>query len=104
MFSAGVLDAGLSALASFAVGIYASRTFDAGLLGGYALLFTLLFFLTLIPAQLVFTPWEVWVVSLPGEDRLRLLSYTLPVGGAIALLAALPILFWPAWAGDAVHG
>ena len=103
MFSAGVLDAGLSALGSFAVGVYASRTFDANLLGGYALLFTLVFFVALVPAQLLFAPWEVCAVTLCTEERLGLFPHTLSVGGVCALLAALPILAWPAMVGGAVH-
>src|SRR5919202_1297041 len=95
---AGVLDAGLSSLASFAVGVYAARTLTPVLLGGYALAFTAYGLAATVPAQLVFTPLEITATTCPGPSRLPFLRRSLRMGFLPALLPALGVPLWIAFA------
>lgn len=91
---AGVLDAALSSLASFAVGLYAARSLDPVLLGGYALAAAAWGLAATVPAQLAFTPLEIVAVSHRQPARLRFLRHSLMLGGLPTFLPALAI---PAW-------
>jgi O-antigen/teichoic acid export membrane protein len=91
---AGVLDAALSSLATFAIGFFAARSLSAVDLGGYALVFAALMLATRVPAQLVFRPAEVVAVSIPIVERLGLLRHTLMFGALPALLAAVSMTLW----------
>ena len=72
--TAGQLDAGFASLATFAMGLFAVRVFDATTLGAYALFFAAFFFAVEFPRQLGFTPSEIWVLSLI-EPKSRLLHH-----------------------------
>lgn len=99
---AGVLDAALSSLATFAVGLYAARLLDPVQLGGYALAFTAYGLATTVPAQLAFTPLEIAAVSYQHPVRLRFLRRSLALGGLPTLLPALAIPGWMLFAPRAI--
>jgi O-antigen/teichoic acid export membrane protein len=86
--SGGVVDAGLASLATFVIGLAATRTLDAAELGVYAIFFTAFLTGTVIPAQLVYTPAEVVCVSYPVGERTRLLRRSLLVGHWAALASS----------------
>jgi len=87
--AAGVLDAGLSSVATFATGIYASRFLDPHELGGYALIFSATVVSAILPTQLIFVPAETAAVAQPMGIRRRLLLHTSAQGIWITLVAAL---------------
>jgi O-antigen/teichoic acid export membrane protein len=91
---AGVLDAALSSLATFTVGLYAARALDPTVLGAYGLVFTAFLVATRFPSQLIFKPAELIALSLPSERRMDLLGRTLTLGLGPALLAALALSLW----------
>lgn len=91
---AGVLDAALSSLASFAVGFYAARSLQPTVLGGYALVYSAFLLMTSVPARLLFTPVEVLAVSVPGDGSLRVLYSSLRLGLLPSLLSAVLVAFW----------
>ncbi|HEX6536600.1 MAG TPA: hypothetical protein VF041_18585 [Gemmatimonadaceae bacterium] len=100
--AAGVLDAALSSLASFAVGLYAARLLDPVQLGAYALAFTAYGLAVTVPAQLTFTPLEIAAVSYQQPVRLRFIRRSLVLGGLSTLLPALAIPGWMLFAPRAI--
>jgi O-antigen/teichoic acid export membrane protein len=90
----GVVDYGLSSLATFLVGIYAARTLDPVGLGVYALCFRAVFLGGIVPSHWVFLPAENLVVSLPLGQRLSLMRHTLRRGARTALASALGVTLW----------
>jgi O-antigen/teichoic acid export membrane protein len=90
----GVLDYGLSSLATFMVGLFAARTFDPVGLGVYALCFRAVFLGGIVPSQGFFIPAENLVVSLPMTQRLGMMRYTLRRGVPTALASALAVCLW----------
>jgi O-antigen/teichoic acid export membrane protein len=89
---ASLIDAGLSSLATFVIGVYAARSLTPVLLGGYALTFAAYSMAAIVPDAAVFTPLEVLVVRHPRSARLGLLPHTLRTGLLAALLPALAVL------------
>jgi O-antigen/teichoic acid export membrane protein len=89
--AAGVLDAGLSSLASFAAGIFASRSLELTTLGAYALLFSATVLAAIVPTQLVFVPGETAAIAHPVDRRLQLLPRTLRLAAAPTVFAALAV-------------
>ena len=73
----GLLDAGLSSLATFVMGFYAARYLPPTILGGYALVFSAFMLMTKVPSQLLFKPAEIAAVGFPSTARLQLLPQTL---------------------------
>ncbi len=63
-------------------------------LGGYALAFSAIFMVGVIPANLVLVPIEVAVVELPTRQRLARVRDSLRLGGPIAVLAGLCAASW----------
>lgn len=94
----GVIDSGLSSLATFSVGLYAARELDASTLGAYALVFTAFGLAAIIPDQLVFSPLEIDAVRHPVASRLGLLRHGLVMGLLPALIPALCLFAWPVFA------
>jgi len=90
----GVLDYGLSSLATFLIGLYAARTLDPAGLGVYALCFRAVFLGGIVPSQGIFLPAENLVTALPLEQRLGLMRHTLRLGAMTAALSALAMSFW----------
>src|SRR5690606_2318913 len=91
---AGVLDAGMSSLATLAMGVYAVRFFDPAMLGGYALVFSAFLLVSLVPRELVFVPAEVAAVLAPRSARIGLLPNTFRVGLLPSLVAGLLTPVW----------
>jgi O-antigen/teichoic acid export membrane protein len=91
---AGVVDAGLSSIATFIVGLYATRTLDPAALGGYALGFSVFIVSAYVPAQLVFTPTEIAAVDYPAGRQLPLLRQSLVRGCVVSLAAAVATSAW----------
>jgi hypothetical protein len=100
---AGVLDAGLSSLASFAVGLYAARTLDPVQLGGYALAAAAWGLAITVPAQLAFTPLEIIAVACHAPGRLRFLRRSLLLGFWPTLLPAIAVPLWMPFAPPTVR-
>jgi O-antigen/teichoic acid export membrane protein len=90
----GMIDAGLSSFATFLVGLFAARTLSPPELGAYALCFSAVFLVGIIPSQGYFFPAENLLVSLPQEDRLLGLRSTVSSGLWIALLSGLAVVGW----------
>ncbi len=97
--TAGQVDAGFASLATFAIGLFAVRVFDAPTLGAYALFFAAFLFATEFPRQLVFVPSEIWVLDVERAARLGLLRHSLQFGtivalptAALVLIAAVPLV------------
>lgn len=86
---AGLVDAGGSSLATFAVGIFAARILDAESLGVYAVFFSGFTLAFTVPAYLVFGPAEVATLSIPSARRLLALPRTAPVGLGVAAISAV---------------
>jgi len=91
---AGLLDSGLSSLATFVIGVYAAHSLSAELLGGYALAFAAFSLAAIMPDTAIFTPLEVLVVQHPRAERLGLLSHTIRTGFLAALLPGLGLVLW----------
>lgn len=70
---AGVGDAVLSSGGTFAVGAYATREFEAGVLGVYGLYFSVFQLVALAVTQLIYTPIEVVLLDRPPRHQLRLM-------------------------------
>ena len=87
---AGLVDAALAALATFAMGLYAARELSADLLGVYALFFASFVLVTKIPRNLVFLPAEVAAVESDdrGPARLGVMRPAIKMAIAPALIAS----------------
>jgi O-antigen/teichoic acid export membrane protein len=86
---AGLVDAALASLASFAVTLYAVRSLKANELGTYALFFNAFTMAAVVPTQLLFSPAEIGSLAYRGRRRLRLLEQSLRLGCPPAAGAAL---------------
>lgn len=90
----GVLDYGLSAIATFLVGLFAARTLDPFELGIYALCFRAVFLGGIVPSFGIFQPSENLIVALPITQRLGIMRYTLRMGMPSTLVSALGVSLW----------
>jgi O-antigen/teichoic acid export membrane protein len=86
-----VFDAGLSSLATFAAGIFASRSLELTTLGAYALLFSATVLAAIVPTQLVFVPGETAAIAYPVAQRLKLLPQLLRLAAGPTILAAVAV-------------
>jgi O-antigen/teichoic acid export membrane protein len=91
---AGVIDAGVSSLATFVIGLYATRALEPEALGGYALAFSVFVLSGFIPAQVIFTPTEIAAVDYPRKEQLPLLRASLLRGSVVSLAAAAATSTW----------
>ena len=85
--TAGVLDAGMSSLATFLGGLVAANLLGDSELGVYAVFFTAFNFAQVVANNLVFVPAEVVAVAWPKETRMQSLAGAAAIGIA-ALVAA----------------
>lgn len=92
--AAGVADAGLASLATFAAGLFAVRALEPRALGAYALVFTAFNLLAVVPAQLLFVPAETAAAGFPSAEWGGLAAHSLRAGLPAAALAAVAL---PAW-------
>jgi O-antigen/teichoic acid export membrane protein len=86
---AGMLDAGLAALATFSVTSYATRFLSPADLGTYALFLIAFLMAAVASTQLLFSPAEIASLRYEGARRLRLLEQSLPLGFVPVLGAAI---------------
>jgi O-antigen/teichoic acid export membrane protein len=86
---AGMLDAGLAALATFSVTSYATRFLSPADLGTYALFLIAFLMASVASTQLLFSPAEIASLRYEGARRLRLLEQSLPLGFVPVLGAAI---------------
>ncbi len=88
---AGIVDAALASLATFAVGLAAVNLLDDETRGIYAIYFTTFMMASVLPRHLIFTPAEVDAVGYPLEERIALIRHTLALGSLPALLGAAAV-------------
>ncbi len=86
---AGIIDAGCSSLATFAVSLFAVRTFTPVDLGAYALLFAAFLVVAVVPTYLVLIPAELETLERPRAQRVGVLRYSLRLGGPWAAGTAI---------------
>jgi len=87
---AGLLDAGLASLATFAMGLYAVRSLSGNELGAYALFFAAFMLAAVVPTQLVLVPAQNAAVRQAEQRaRLSLLDQTVRLGIPVAVPASL---------------
>jgi len=88
---AGLVDSGLSSLATFVVGLYAATVWrnDAGTLGVYALFLAAFQMAASIPTQAHFVPAEKVTLLLEGRPRLLLMRRIVILGLPSSLVAGL---------------
>ncbi len=89
---AGVLDAALNSLGSFAIGLVAARILEPALLGVFAVFFTAHTMGLVVPMYLIYLPVEVHAVSLPIEHRLQMVYRSTWLGMGPSLVAGIAIL------------
>lgn len=90
----GVMDAGLGSFATFLVGLFAARALGPTELGAYALCFSAVFLVGILPTQGYFLPTENLLVALPNADRLSVLRSTIKGGIWTALVSGLAVIGW----------
>lgn len=89
---AGLVDAGTSSLATFVVGVAATRLLTRAELGAYAIVFSAWILASQIPSQLVLTPAEARLVELPEGKRKKALLHDLWLALPAILLASVAVL------------
>jgi O-antigen/teichoic acid export membrane protein len=89
-----VVDAGVSALATFAAGLYATRHLDPTTLGAYAMAYSIFVLASWIPAASVCMPAEILATTLNQGERLSVLRDSL---WRCLLVAAIAGLITSAW-------
>lgn len=90
--AAGVIDAGVASLATFAAGLTGVRLLSDIDRGVYGVFFTAFFLGSVIVTELILVPAQVVAVDLPKEQRLRVTRRSLLLGlvpGVVGMLAAL---------------
>ena len=98
---AGIVDASLSSLATFAAGLAAVRWLDPAELGSYSVIFSAFLVGTLLPSELTYTPIQVSMIKLAAKQRLGGIVQSLGKGipsallGLIILLVAFSVIWWP---------
>jgi O-antigen/teichoic acid export membrane protein len=85
---AGLVDAGLSSLATLGVGIYAARSLTTAEFGTYALFFSAFTVATVLPTQLILVPAEVTTLLGERAERLGVLRWGWRGGLPIAVVAS----------------
>lgn len=94
LVTAGLLDSGFASLATFCVGLFAVRTMEPTILGGYALCYQAIFVAGIVPANLLFAPAEIAVVAHPPDVRLSFVGRSIGLGLPPAAGAALAVTAW----------
>jgi O-antigen/teichoic acid export membrane protein len=88
---AGLVDSATSSLASFGVGLYATRYLEPAELGIYALFFSAFTLSCAVPALLVCTPIEVKVLGIAPARRIGALAESVRAAVPVAIGAALVV-------------
>lgn len=84
LLPAGLVDSGFASLASFVIGLTASRILTPAELGAFAIFFAAFNFAAVVPATLVLTPAEAETVHYPSEERLRYFTKPIRLGALFA--------------------
>ncbi len=102
---AGLADTAFASLASFAVGLAATRLLPAAELGAYAIFFSAFVLVTTLPTNLVLVPIEVWLLDVPRAERLAHTRANLRWAAVAAAVSVVPLAATSlAVTGDAVPG
>jgi O-antigen/teichoic acid export membrane protein len=100
VLSAGIVDAGAAAAATFGIQLYAVRILDVDTLGVYGLFWSAFVFASLIAAHLIFRPAQVRSLAWTGIERLSVVWPSVRIGLKAsvfgAALVALSELLVPA--------
>jgi O-antigen/teichoic acid export membrane protein len=89
---AGVIDAGFNSLATFAVGLTATRILEPALLGVYAVFYTAHLVGIAVPWYLIYTPAEIRAIEREMDQRLPILRQSIFLATGPSLLTGLAIL------------
>jgi hypothetical protein len=87
----GVIDAGMSSLATFVAALVAANVFDQADLGVYAVFYTAFNFGQVVANNLIYVPAEVVAVAWPLEARLRIIRQSIPLAIAPSIVGAMAI-------------
>jgi hypothetical protein len=97
---AGIVDASLASLATFAAGLAAVRWLDPAELGTYSVIFSAFLVGSLLPGEIVYTPIQVSMIRLDAQERLGGIVHSLRKGippaliGSGFILAAAGLIWW----------
>ena len=89
---AGIVDAALSSLGTFAAGLAAVRWLEPAELGTYSVIFSAFLVGSLLPTEITYTPAQVSMIRLDVQQRLGGIVHSLGSGIAPALLGCVLIL------------
>ena len=89
---AGIVDASLSSLATFAAGLAAVRWLAPAELGTYSVMFAAFLIATLLPTEIVYTPIQVSMIRLEVQERLGGIIHALWKGIRPAMLGWILIV------------
>jgi hypothetical protein len=97
---AGIIDASLSSLATFAAGLAAVRWLTPAELGIYSVIFSAFLVGSLLPAEITYTPVQVSMIKLEVQERLGGFVHSLGRGippallGCVVILVAGAVIWW----------
>jgi hypothetical protein len=89
---AGVIDAGLNSLATFAVGLAANDLFETAFLGVYTVFFTAHLMGVAAPMHLIYLPAEVKAIQREMKSRLTVLRRSMWLASGPSLLTGIAML------------
>lgn len=97
---AGIVDAALASLGTFAAGLAAVRWLEPAELGTYSVIFSAFLVGSLLPTEITYTPIQVSMIRLDAQQRLGGIVHSLGSGippamlGCVLVLAAGGIIWW----------
>ena len=97
---AGIVDAALSSLGTFAAGLAAVRLLNPAELGIYSVIFSAFLVASLLPAEITYTPIQVSMIRLGAQERLGGIVHSLGKGlppallGCVLILVAGGLIWW----------
>jgi hypothetical protein len=97
---AGIVDASLASLATFAAGLAAVRWLSPAELGTYSVIFSAFLVGSLLPGEIVYTPIQVSMISLAARERMGGIVHSLGNGippallGTVFILVAAGLIWW----------
>ena len=97
---AGIVDAALSSLGTFAAGLAAVRWLEPAELGTYSVIFSAFLVASLLPNEIIYTPVQVSMIRLAVQERLGGIVHSLGRGippamlGCTLILAAGGLIWW----------
>lgn len=97
---AGIVDASLASLATFAAGLAAVRWLSPAELGTYSVIFSAFLVGSLLPGETVYTPIQVSMIGLDVRERMGGIVHSLGKGippallGSVFILVAGGLIWW----------